>query len=98
MENESLICVDFDGGAVRLEACVSHSGECFRFGRGPRRLPLGSIRIHVDVAHVIGVCVDDVANAQRVLTRRSVSETLWPRHKPPYALKLLCDVFLGLSV
>ena len=98
MENESLVCVDFDGGAVRTEACVSHSGQCFRFGRGPRRVPFGSIRIHADVAHVIGIRVDDVADAQRVLPHRSIGETLWPRHKPPHTDKLLGDVVLRLGI
>ena len=89
MQDESLTCVDFESAAVRTNP--HYSGQSLRFS-WIGRLPLGSIRIHVDIAHVIGIGVDDVADTLPVLSHRSISETLLPQYKPPHAHKLLGDV------
>jgi hypothetical protein len=89
MNNESLLRMDLNDGAVRPKA-HNPGNRFFRRGRG-FWLPPRAIRIYRDVAHAIRISVNEVSRTSGVLPRRAVSQTLRPWDQSPHANKLVCD-------
>ena len=96
MDDESLFGMNLNGRTVSAE--TRNPGQSL-FGCGcDFRFPFGPTGIHGDVAHVTGIGVDDVTDADWMLPRRSVSQTLCSRHQTPHAHELLGHRIFGLSM
>src|SRR5947209_1453004 len=96
MDDESLFGMNLNGRTVSAE--TRNPGQSL-FGCGCGfRFPFGPTGIHRDVAHVTGIGVDDVTDADWMLPRRSVSQTLCSRHETPHAHELLGHRIYGLSM